>query len=121
MKKVLIVDDDSQVRNALSLYLEDEFSLDLANSAEAALPVILGNSYDLVITDFCMLKMNGVDLIVAVRQQKPEQKFMLCTGSSGVDGLLRANEITDVPICLKGVIGLKELTEKAKELANAEG
>ena len=116
MKNILVVDDDYGVRQALQTYFDDEFNVSVASSGEMALTMIQDNEFDLVITDFQMFQMNGIALIVEVRKTKPNQKFLLCSGSFGLQKILNANDITDVPIFTKGACTLATLLKMAKEM-----
>jgi len=118
MKNILVVDDDYGVRQALKRYFEDEFNVSEASSGEAALPMIQERTFDLVITDFSMFQLNGVDLVVAIRKIKPNQKFLLCTGSFGLQKLLKDNNISDVPIFTKGSCTLETLLKMTKEMTS---
>ena len=58
MKKILIVDDEINTRQALVRYLRRRFEIDEAEDGEAAIRALQKNDYDLVLTD---LRMPGVD------------------------------------------------------------
>jgi two-component system chemotaxis response regulator CheY len=67
--KILIVDDFSTMRRIIKNLLSD---LGFNNTAEAddgttALPMLRGDSYDLLITDWKMPGMQGIDLLKQVR------------------------------------------------------
>jgi two-component system chemotaxis response regulator CheY len=67
--KILVVDDFSTMRRIIKNLLRD---LGFTNTAEAddgttALPMLQSGSYDLLITDWNMPGMQGIDLLKAVR------------------------------------------------------
>jgi two-component system phosphate regulon response regulator OmpR len=68
-KHILIVDDDTRLRNLLGKFLEENnFQTSLAaNSAEARL-LIKDNNFDLIILDVMMPIENGVDFAASIRQ-----------------------------------------------------
>ena len=62
--KILIVDDDPDITNSFSLCLEDSglFEVDTYNDSVEALSNFKANSYDLVLLDIKMPKLNGFQL-----------------------------------------------------------
>ena len=63
MKRLLLVEDDPSIRRYVALALEDEGldTLDEAGTLQSALACLRERSYDLVLTDWKMPGMNGVD------------------------------------------------------------
>ncbi len=67
-KRVLVVDDNATNRQILAAYLSNwNFSVETAPSAAAALSRIGAESWDLLILDWHMPEMDGVDLAIAIR------------------------------------------------------
>jgi DNA-binding response OmpR family regulator len=62
--KILIVDDDRDITNSFSLCLEDAgmFEIDTYNDSVEALSNFKANSYDMVLLDIKMPKLNGFQL-----------------------------------------------------------
>jgi len=80
--RILVVDDDALVSaNAVDM-LEDLGHEALeAHSAERALEILADNrSFDLMITDFSMPKMTGVELARKAHEVRPELPILLATG-----------------------------------------
>lgn len=69
--KVLLIDDDDAIRRLYGAILRSEgFDITPMASAQAALESLLkGDTYDLVITDIMMAKMDGWDLLQAIRKR----------------------------------------------------
>lgn len=90
---VLVVDDDALIAMSTVDMLEDlGHDVIEANSGDDALSILRdGRAVDLLITDYSMPRMNGVQLAVAARQIRPELPILLATGyaelpaGSGVD------------------------------------
>lgn len=62
--RILLVEDDEGIQELLSEFLQEEgFVCDVASNGQLATEKLLMNTYDLLITDFRMPKMNGVELI----------------------------------------------------------
>lgn len=65
---ILIVDDDVEMADTCSMLLESHgFNVNVARSGAAALAMIAGGSYDLVISDCVMPGMSGVTLTERIK------------------------------------------------------
>ena len=67
MKRVLVVDDDSGIRNFIRSLLSDKYKISEASNGEDALKEIKAQRPDLVISDVVMPKMDGFQLLKSVR------------------------------------------------------
>ncbi len=86
---ILIVDDERPVSKALERTFKrnDLFktNITLANDAASALRELERNKFDLVISDFKMPGMNGIELLVKVMETFPETVRILITGFSDIN------------------------------------
>lgn len=81
MKNILLVDDDIGFLYILKFALKTEgFNIATATNGVEALEVLKRSNFDIMITDFNMPKMNGVELTIAVKQQLPEIPVIMITG-----------------------------------------
>lgn len=82
--KVLVVDDTSVSRMLVSEGLAQigVKNITLANDGEQALKTMMTNPSHIVISDFNMPKLDGIQLLRALREYKPTQQvgFILVTG-----------------------------------------
>lgn len=81
-KRILIVDDEPNVTLVLSRSLRklgDNYHVETAQSGHEALTKLEDGSYELVITDYKMPKMSGLDLAIAVRDLAPQTQVVLMT------------------------------------------
>ncbi len=90
-KRVLIVDDEPHVAMVLADALEklgDQYIFDTAQDSKKALDMIQNapQPYDLVITDYRMPGMSGIDLATAIRSVSPNTQVVLMT-AFGADRL----------------------------------
>ncbi|MGE5893169.1 MAG: sigma-54-dependent transcriptional regulator [bacterium] len=68
MSSLLIIDDDSSVRDVLSkLFTEEGYSVTLAENGEQALELLSSQKYDVYITDLVMPKTSGMEILDRVR------------------------------------------------------
>lgn len=91
-KKILVVDDDKQVRGYLSKVLSEVggFSIDVAETAEEAHKKIQAATYDLVLVDLKLPDMDGLQLITEIVTFKPEILTVLITGHASIDSAVEA-------------------------------
>jgi two-component system response regulator (stage 0 sporulation protein F) len=87
---VLIVDDEDGVLSVLKNSLRklgEQFRVSTAAGGEAALDMLIQRKYDLVVTDYKMAGMNGLELLEKVRAVHPETRVILMTayGSAAVE------------------------------------
>ena len=81
-KKLLIVDDESDITFTIKNILEDSrFKVDTFNDPISALDNYQINFYDLVILDIKMPKMDGFQLYTKIREKDPKVKICFLTAS----------------------------------------
>jgi CheY-like chemotaxis protein len=79
-KRILLVDDQPSVREAISLLLSlDEHTVIEAGNGVEALDVFGREQFDLVITDFEMPNMKGNELARRIKQLSPAQPIVMIT------------------------------------------
>lgn len=78
MDKILIIDDDEELCELVSEYLGVEgFAVECVNDGEAGLKTALKGEHDIAILDVMMPKMNGFDVLRALRQTSQLPVIML--------------------------------------------
>lgn len=78
--KILVVDDEPMVRDAISRLLEHlGYDVEEAEGGQAALALLGQRIYDLVITDFSMPGMQGDELVANIREKLPAQRIVMVT------------------------------------------
>ncbi|MGB7539150.1 MAG: response regulator [Anaerolineales bacterium] len=87
---VLIVDDEDGVLSVLKNSLRKlggQFRVATAAGGEAAMDMLIQRKFDLVVTDYKMAGMNGLELLEKVRAVRPETRVILMTayGSAAVE------------------------------------
>jgi CheY-like chemotaxis protein len=79
--RILLVDDNSRGNFGRKMLLEQEaYVVETASSGEEALDLFLRDPFDLVVTDYRMKKMDGVELIARLRQQPIAVPIVLLSG-----------------------------------------
>jgi len=78
--KVLLVEDDQWVRDALRRYFANEnCALIAVETGEDALEVVKGNACDIIITDYRLPGMNGLEFLKKALAVNPRVKKILLT------------------------------------------
>lgn len=92
-RRILVVEDEDDIRQLLSELLGtslDNVLVEERPDAQSALGAIAANPPDLVITDFKMPGMNGLDFLAHVRLQHPNIPAILMTAFPDLDIAIRA-------------------------------
>lgn len=93
---LLVVDDDQLVTSSLSSFFNLEMDLDpvVFNNAPKALAYLEENEPDLIISDFLMPEIDGIQLLRRARELHPEVPRVLLTGYADKENAIRAiNEV----------------------------
>ncbi len=82
-KKILVVEDESLLREMICIILNDEnFVTYQARHGEEALGILQNSPVDLVLSDISMPKMDGLELGVYCREHFPDIPYVLMSGGS---------------------------------------
>ncbi|MFS0783218.1 response regulator transcription factor [Bacillus sp. 1P06AnD] len=86
MSKILIVDDDKEIRNLIAVYLENEgMQTQKAEDAIEAMRMLEKDQFDLVILDIMMPKMDGIQACMKIREERSMPIIMLSAKSEDMD------------------------------------
>ncbi|GFE61881.1 sigma-54 dependent transcriptional regulator [Geobacter sp. AOG2] len=89
--RVLVVDDEAVIRDALKRILEGErFSVETCVSGHSAIESLHERDFDLIVTDLKMPGMNGIEVLKAVKALQPEAPVIMITGYASVDTAVEA-------------------------------
>ena len=88
MSKILIIEDEASIRRVLTKILSEENDTYQVEDAEDGLigfEKIKNNDYDLVLCDIKMPKMDGVEVLEAVKKIKPEIPIVMISGHGDME------------------------------------
>ncbi len=86
MQRILIVDDDDEIRDLLEFDVSQSgYFVDTAKDGKEGLQKVLNNSYDLVILDVMMPKMNGFDVCKNIRSAKLAIPVLMLTAKGTIN------------------------------------
>jgi len=89
--RILIVDDEENIREILTEYL-DEFGYDVttAINGKDALQIYNKEHFDIIISDLVMKPMDGMELLSEIKKIDHDALFIMITGYPSVDSAMEA-------------------------------
>ena len=103
-EKILVVDDDPIIRNALFEFLSSKgYQVILAENGREGLNKYKESTPDLVILDLIMPEMNGVECLEGMRQIDSSTNVIILTGFGSDEQLTRLKELGVTHILKKGM------------------
>ena len=92
-KRILVVEDDEEMRSLLKDFIEAEgFETDSASNGSEAFRKLAKESFDLIITDVRMPGLTGLDILPGVRKLQPEASIIVITAFGSEEVCRRAFE-----------------------------
>ena len=88
MSKILIIEDEAAIRRVLVKILSEEsdtYQVEEAEDGLVGIEKIKKDDYDLVLCDIKMPKMDGVEVLEAVKKIKPETPMVMISGHGDLD------------------------------------
>ena len=101
--KVLIIDDESELRNLIKRLLELEgYSILTAGNAAEGLEMIKNNDIDIVVSDVRLPDGNGLDLIPIIKRQSPTSEIIILTAYGKIEDGVKAIKAGAFDYLVKG-------------------
>lgn len=88
MPKILIIEDEAAIRRVLTKILSEEndtYTVEEAEDGLSGIEKIKNEDYDLVLCDIKMPKMDGVEVLEAVKKIKPETPMVMISGHGDLE------------------------------------
>lgn len=82
MKRVLVADDEDILRLLIVDTLEDDFEIEEAEDGKEALQKIRENDYDLIILDYMMPYLTGMEVLEEVRKDQNSTQVLMLTAKA---------------------------------------
>ena len=119
--KLLIIDDEEQIRQLLGDLLGTTYDCCEAGSAEEALTALSQQTFDLVISDIDMGGMSGLELVPRVHSIAPDTVVVMISGNQDIEFAIQALRVgafdyITKPIDLRHVEASVERALKHSEL-----
>src|SRR5208337_4419088 len=112
---ILIIDDESEIRESLETLLELEgYRVDAAESGEDGLARIAGQPFDLVLLDLALPGKNGLEVLAEIRERDPQLAVIMITAYGTVE-----NAVNAMQAGVRAVIARRRVEEENVQLKRA--
>ena len=125
--KILVVDDDENIRNTMKTILEDEgYIVDLAATGSEAIQKTKKSAYNIALLDIRLPDMEGVELLKLIKDTVPRTRKIMVTGYPSMQNAIAAlNKNADAylikPIDIENLLNIVkeqlQLQENEKEFS----
>ncbi|MCG2778854.1 MAG: response regulator [Desulfobacterales bacterium] len=116
-KRILIADDEDSVRNLLARALKSyAYEIDVVENGAKAINQMDRKSYDLIITDYMMPLMDGLELTRRIKEKYPSMPILIITANGPVDDLLESGATA----CIIKPFNIFDLMDTIKNLLDKE-
>ncbi len=88
--RLLVVDDESEIRSVLCEVLGHDYECASASSAEEALEALRAGAFHLIISDITMSGMSGLEMIPHVFDLSPESVVVMISGMQTIESAIEA-------------------------------
>jgi two-component system, NtrC family, nitrogen regulation response regulator NtrX len=86
MSKILVIDDEKAIRNTLKEVLEYEnHQVDLAEDGPTGLELFTANTYDIILCDIKMSKMDGIEVLIKINETATDIPVIMISGHGNID------------------------------------
>ena len=93
MQRLLVVEDDTSVRNTITTFLEMEgYDVDAVASTREAIEKLRSDAYPIVISDIYLDEKTGLDVLETARQKNPNCAVILMTGRGTMETVMKATQ-----------------------------
>ena len=125
--KIIVVDDDENIRNTMKTILEDEgYIVDLAATGSEAIQKTQKTAYNIALLDIRLPDMEGVELLKLIKDTVPRTRKIMVTGYPSMQNAISALNKNadaylikpiDIEILLKTVKEQLQLQEDEKQFS----
>ncbi|MDO9566314.1 MAG: response regulator [Candidatus Desulfaltia sp.] len=97
-KRILIADDEEAIRILLAMALKTyDYEVDIVKNGLEAINNIYKRSYDLIITDYMMPEMDGLELTKRIRSEYPFIPILIVSANGPVHDFLKSGATACIP------------------------
>ena len=121
MQRVLVIDDEPQIRSLLRLILErDGFEVEEASDGMEGIKIYRQNPVDLIISDLIMPNKDGIGMIIELKNEFPDVKIIAMSGGglNKPEGYLEGAKKLGAQRTLTKPIDRDELLRAVKDMLN---
>jgi DNA-binding NtrC family response regulator len=90
-KSILIVEDEETLRESVKrIFTKEGYIVEAVDSAERGLALLESTLFDVIISDIILPGMDGIEMLTKVREQLPDQIFIVVTAYASLDTSVKA-------------------------------
>ncbi len=90
-KNILIIEDEDTLRESIKrIFLKEGYAVEGVDSAEKGLTLLETTVFDVIISDIILPGMDGIEMLIKVREQTPDQIFIIVTAYASLDTSVKA-------------------------------
>jgi len=119
MGKILVIDDEENIREILKEMLEiDGHEVIVATNGKEGLNATNANHFDVVITDIFMPEEDGIEIIMKMKKNDPGMKIIAISGGGYFDpaGSLKTAELLGAKYTINKPFDMQDLLSKVNSL-----
>ncbi|MFT4735038.1 MAG: two-component system nitrogen regulation response regulator NtrX [Algoriphagus sp.] len=123
MAKILVIDDEKSIRDALRDILEYEgYEVDEAKDGQEGLEMVLSTPYDVALCDIKMPKLEGLDVLQKAKEEGSITQFVMVSAFGNVENAVEATKrgafdfITKPPDLNRLLVTVRNAIEKANDV-----
>lgn len=129
MPTILVIDDERAIRNTLRDILEyEKYTIDEAEDGLIGIEKVKNNEYDCVLCDIKMPKKDGVEVLEAILNEKPELPVIMISGhgtletavdcirKGAYDYIAKPLDLNRLLVSVKNALDKNNLVEQTKQL-----
>ncbi|MGL4631874.1 MAG: sigma-54-dependent transcriptional regulator [Leadbetterella sp.] len=123
MAKILVIDDEKTIRDALRDILEYEgYEIDEAKDGEEGLEMVTNSLYDVALCDIKMPKMEGLDVLLKAKEEGVTTQFVMVSAFGNIENAVEATKrgafdfITKPPDLNRLLVTVKNAIEKSNDV-----
>ncbi|MGB8489744.1 MAG: sigma-54 dependent transcriptional regulator [Bacteroidales bacterium] len=127
MSKILVIDDERAIRNTLKEVLEyEKHEVDLAEDGPSGLEMFSANSYDIILCDIKMAKMDGIEVLQKITEATSDTPVIMISGHGNIDTAVEsikkgAYDFLEKPLDLNRLlITIRNATDKSTLLSQTQ-
>ena len=121
MSKILVIDDERNIRKTLQEILEfEKHEVDLAEDGTEGLKMIQNKKYDIILCDIKMPKMDGIEVLGKIQEITSDSQIIMISGHGNIDTAVEAikkgaYDYIEKPLDLNRLlVTIRNATDKSK-------
>ncbi len=92
--RILVVEDEKDLNNIITKHLKkNNFSVDSVFNGEEALEYLEYGTYDLIVLDIMLPKLNGYEVVKKLRENKNETAVLMLTARDSIDDKIKGLDL----------------------------